>query len=254
MKNCIILGSGRSGTSLVAGTLCQAGYFMGNHLNPPNETNPKGQFEDIEINSINEDILAQVTQHRPSNFLGEMFFKTRPAFGQRWLARIPLETEFPPSLSVEKRIKQFVEHEPYCYKDPRFSYALSVWRPFIKNAVFICVFRHPGITVSSILLQKKNVPHLNNFSISSKQAFSVWELMYSHILKKHFPGGGDWLFVHYDQFIEGSAFEKLEAKLETEVNRNFADSRLSRSKPQHKVSDRLLFLYGRLCDLAGYEA
>jgi hypothetical protein len=254
MKNCIILGSGRSGTSLAAGTLNQGGYFMGNHLNPPNETNPKGQFEDIEITSINEDILAQVTRRRPSNFLGDVFFRTRPVFGQRWLSRIPLDTKFDPSLSIEKRIKQFLEHEPYCYKDPRFSYTLSVWRAFIKNTVFICVFRHPSITVSSILFQKKMVPHLKNFSISSKHAFAVWELMYSHILNKHFLTGGDWLFVHYDQLLDGSVFEKLETELETEVNKNFADRRLKRSKPQHRVSERIISLYYRLCDLAGYGA
>jgi hypothetical protein len=45
-RNCLILGSGRSGTSLAAGILAQAGYFMGDELWPVNIGNPKGQFED----------------------------------------------------------------------------------------------------------------------------------------------------------------------------------------------------------------
>lgn len=34
MRICIILGSGRSGTSMLAGSLAAAGYFMGEHLYP----------------------------------------------------------------------------------------------------------------------------------------------------------------------------------------------------------------------------
>jgi hypothetical protein len=58
MRNCIILGSGRCGTSMAAGCLAKAGYFMGEQLLPPRSANPKGLFEDEEINDINEQILA----------------------------------------------------------------------------------------------------------------------------------------------------------------------------------------------------
>ncbi|NIM13858.1 MAG: sulfotransferase family protein, partial [Candidatus Aminicenantes bacterium] len=54
MKNCLILGSGRSGTSMIAGILHKAGYFMGDNLYPPRSANPKGFFENWEINEINE--------------------------------------------------------------------------------------------------------------------------------------------------------------------------------------------------------
>jgi hypothetical protein len=45
MKTCIILGSGQSGTSMVAGTLAGAGYFMGERLYRPRESNPRGFLE-----------------------------------------------------------------------------------------------------------------------------------------------------------------------------------------------------------------
>ncbi|RME58681.1 sulfotransferase family protein, partial [Candidatus Parcubacteria bacterium] len=64
MRNVLILGSGRSGTSMVAGTLAKAGYFMGTQFVPPRESNPKGFFEDHEINDINEAILKKVVPHR----------------------------------------------------------------------------------------------------------------------------------------------------------------------------------------------
>lgn len=56
--NCLILGSGRSGTSMLAGILHQAGYFMGDKLHKPELSNPKGFFEWMTINQINEQILA----------------------------------------------------------------------------------------------------------------------------------------------------------------------------------------------------
>ena len=49
MKDCIVLGSGRSGTSMVAGCLHGANYFMGDDLMPPTAGNPKGIFESYTV-------------------------------------------------------------------------------------------------------------------------------------------------------------------------------------------------------------
>ena len=51
-NNIIILGSGRSGTSMVAGLFRNCGYYMGDNYILPRESNPKGFFEDSEINNI----------------------------------------------------------------------------------------------------------------------------------------------------------------------------------------------------------
>ena len=249
----MILGSGRSGTSLAAGVLRNSGYFMGHRLNPANITNPKGQFEDYEINALNEALLAQVTPRRPDNFLGTILYRTRPKDGQRWLARIPLDISFHVTADIEQRIKSFVQNEPFCFKDPRFSYTLPAWSPFLKNTVLICVFRHPASTVSSILKQKKTVPHLKDFSIRADRALEVWELMYSHILNNHLRKGGDWVFLHYNQFFENAAYDRLSRTLGAEVDRDFADSSLNRSVPTKKVSGKALSIYIRLCEMAEFS-
>ena len=253
MKNCIILGSGRSGTSMATGVLAKSGYFMGGRLNPVNETNPKGQFEDSDVNRINEELLSKVTPVRPSNVLGEWFFRSRPVFGQRWLARVPLNTTIPSTSRIEKQIQALTKHGPFCFKDPRFSYTLPVWKPFIKNMLFICVFRHPGVTVTSILKQAQKAPHLHNFSINAKQAFQVWEQMYSHIIKIHYPLGGDWIFLHYNQFLDGPAFVKLEKRLGVKVDHGFVEPQLNRSKPLDRSRSRALSIYDDLCNLACYN-
>ena len=53
IRDGLILGSGRSGTSMLAGTLSAAGYYIGDCLIEANEANPKGFFEDYEVNAIN---------------------------------------------------------------------------------------------------------------------------------------------------------------------------------------------------------
>jgi len=252
ISNCIILGSGRSGTSMAAGVLAKAGYFMGEKLYPGDEGNPKGYFEGKAVNDINEDLLAQVVPNRP-RILSNFIFRTRPVHGQRWLARVQLGISIPCPPRIAERIKALIARGPFCFKDPRFCYTLSVWRPFLRNTVYICVFRHPGVTATSILKECKRERYLRNLSMSFNKALQVWELMYTHALEIHYPQGGDWIFVHYNQFLDGSAFEILEKTLGVEVDRNFVDPRLKRSTTSNAVPQHTLSLYQKLCHLAGYR-
>src|SRR5215471_14327363 len=112
-RNCLILGSGRSGTSMLAGSLRSAGYYMGEHLIPADAANPKGYFEDDEINDINEALLAPLTPSR-----------SRPACGWRWLAAVPVGTPIPCPPEITERIKAQTDQSPFCFKDPRFCYTL----------------------------------------------------------------------------------------------------------------------------------
>ena len=57
MRNCLVMGFGRSGTSLMAGILLNSGYYLGDDLYPARESNPTGFFENSFINGINEQIL-----------------------------------------------------------------------------------------------------------------------------------------------------------------------------------------------------
>ena len=66
MKNALILGSGRSGTSMLAEVLHKSGYDLGPDLMPPAEGNPHGYYESFCIEAINEDLLDQVVPPRGS--------------------------------------------------------------------------------------------------------------------------------------------------------------------------------------------
>jgi hypothetical protein len=253
MRNCLILGSGRSGTSLTCGVLASAGYFMGNNLLRGDNENPKGYFESPEINEINEQLLAEVVPTRPKGVVGDLFFRSRPPHLQHWLSPVSINAQFHPSRDLLVRINNLMRSEPFCFKDPRFSYTLPVWRPFLRDAVFVCVFRDPSTTAASILSKCKGDPFLRSLSMTYKQALKIWAHMYQHILEIHYPAGGDWLFAHYDQILTSRALDRLGAILHVPVDRRFLDLSLKRSKPLKPISTEIRNLYDKLCQLAGHS-
>ena len=255
MKNVIILGSGRSGTSMVAGCLAKSGYFMGNQLWDACDSNPKGFFEDREINEINEELLAP---HIPKrlNIFGWHFFRQHPAKWQRWLACLPpdFKAEACPAISV--RIKKMVERQPYCFKDPRFSYTLSAWAPYLNDTIFICVFREPGKTACSIDKECSNRWYLANpktgIKVSYDQALKVWSHMYATILSMS-QDRERWLFMHYNQVLTEKGINLLEAFTGNKVDRSFPTPVLNRTKSGKNVPETCCNIYRNLCDIAGYE-
>jgi len=252
MHNCIVLGSGRSGTSMTSGIFAKTGYFMGHSLYEGDEGNPKGYFEDVEINSINEDLIAKVFPYRPSGILGKTLFRSRMTWGQRWLAEVPIGTNITCTPQIEKRIKELTDRSPFCFKDPRFCYTLPSWRKFLRDTVFLCVFRHPAATASSILTICMNESYLKSLPMNVEKAMHIWELMYSHVLEVH-SKEGEWIFAHYNQFLDGSVFDKLERMLDVSIDREFIDPKLKRSLPEGDVPGTTMDLYHRLCVLAGYK-
>mgnify|MGYP006290474083 CR=1 FL=1 len=58
-KEVIILGLGRTGTSMVAGILEKLGIDMGTNYKKKNDSNPLGYFENVEFLEINKQILKK---------------------------------------------------------------------------------------------------------------------------------------------------------------------------------------------------
>lgn len=250
MRNCVVLGSGRSGTSLLAGTLSSAGYYMGERLIPAGVENPKGFFEDREINSINEVLLAEVTPNNPTSDLRSDAEEIR--WGWRWLASVPLHTRIPCRSQVRNRIAAQTDNVPFCFKDPRFCYTLPAWRPLLKNAVHLCVFREPGRTAQSIVSTVARGIYLHGLQCDFAKAVEIWTLMYRHVLDIH-RREGQWLFLHFDQILDGSAVPVLEGNLGIQIKKSFADARLKRSKNVGTLPESATEVYRELCELAAFS-
>ncbi len=247
MHNALVLGSGRSGTSMVAGSLKRAGYFMGDHLYPARDSNPLGFFEDPEVNGLNEELLAA---HVPADQrLGPM---------QRWLAT--LDQCVDPSLSptLEQRVRALTSRAPFCFKDPRFAYTLPAWRPELAGTRFVCVFRDPAVTAASIVKECASADYLRGVPMDAARALEIWCASYRQIVERH-RHQGEWLFLHYDQVVEGregregpEGLERLAAFLGAPVDGSFPTARLRRSRAQQPASAEARRLYAELCDLASF--
>lgn len=254
-RNCLIMGSGRSGTSMVAGIIAKAGYFMGAELWPADIGNPKGYFEDREVNQINEELIAPVSAKSPPHALRRFLFGDTPVLGhfQHWVAVLRPGVSIPCSPEMSGRIAALTARRPFCFKDPRFSYTLPAWRPHIGDALLLCVFRDPSVTASSMVRECKRADHMKGTVVDERWALKVWEAMYRRIVDLHYPQGGDWLFVHYSQLLDHSADAELERRLGIKIDREFAAAELNRSRPEAAVPRRLARLYERLCRLAHYD-
>jgi hypothetical protein len=238
---------------MVAGTFFGKGYYMGSDLYAGTISNPKGFFESWDINSLNEHLLAQVVPRRPSLFFGKWFFRMRPIIGHVGLsARIPIGTPIPCPDKIKQKIRKNIGKIPFCFKDPRFSYTLPVWQPFLENVIFICVFRDPATTVASILKLCKDLTVLKSLRMNHKIAFEVWSLQYRHILETH-RHKGDWIFIHYNQVFTKDGLDRIERLVGTKINRDFPDLSLNRSKPIYPAPVEAQRAYEQLCALAGYS-
>lgn len=244
------MGSGRSGTSMVAGTLYGAGYFMGDNILPATSLNPKGYYESKDVEQVNEVLLSQVVPARPRGIIGK-FFRHRPTRNLRWLARVPVGVNIPCPDEIALKIEALTQKKPFCFKDPRFCYTLPAWRPFLKDTVFLCIFRHPSATASSImkLYEKKK---LEDLAINLNQALEGWRLMYEHILDVH-RQEGKWLFMHYNQVLEEEGLDQIEAFIEGKIDRSFPDRSLRRSAAIEHVPTKAQAIYEKLCRLANYQ-
>ncbi|MEL6346980.1 MAG: hypothetical protein AAFV53_27955, partial [Myxococcota bacterium] len=241
MRSCLILGSGRSGTSMVAGSLARSGYFMGRGLHAARAANPKGFFEDADINNLNDALIRQL---RPQ--LGG---------GQGWLADLGVQETVTAPGNLTAALQQLTRRQPFCFKDPRFSYTVSAWRPFLPaDTGMICVFRHPALTAKSIVEECARASYLSDVEMNTQKALQIWASMYRQILQRHRTEGPQpWLFVHYNQMLDGSGQKAMEQFLEAPIDASFADKTLRRSPPEMALPAEVVEIYQALCELAGYE-
>jgi hypothetical protein len=227
------MGSGRSGTSALAGCLSGLGYFMGDHPFPIRDANPKGVFEDFEINAINDALIASALP------------KAALPADDGWLASVALGSRFTVRSSLRRRMTTQAARAPLCFKDPRFCYTLPSWRPYLGDALFVCVFREPARTANSI------VDFPSGVDIDFDEAIRIWTLMYRHVLDLH-RHEGDWVFAHYDQVLDGSAIERVASVLGVTINTDFPDPELRRSPSAGLVGREATEVYAELCEAAGF--
>lgn len=254
-RNCIVLGAGRSGTSMVGGLFRGSGYYMGENLLPGTASNPKGYFEDPEINAINEAILRSGIDQLPfvdevKRWLPNGLVRNLPGYGralgrnQWWLVSDvgPLGSV---SRDIAARIEMQTARVPFCLKDPRFVHTLPAWGPWLPpDLVVICVFRHPSQTVRSMLKDVTTTPYLRSLRFDEHDAYRTWRSSYTAALEvaEAFPT----VFVSYEALLSGIALTAIELEVGVGLDASFIDPSLHRAGPVTAAPDDCEVLFEEL--------
>lgn len=151
----IVLGMHRSGTSCLAGSLQEAGLFLGD-VNTQARFNARGNRENRPIMDLHDQILA--------------------ANGGSWDA--PPATANWSTADRARRdelIAGFPADAVWGFKDPRSVLALDGWLEVLPDVRAIGTFRHPLAVAASLSAR-------NGFS--TEKGFSIW-LAYNRAMLKH---------------------------------------------------------------------
>lgn len=245
MRNLVILGSGRSGTSMVAALFRgNAGVFYGYELLDATPANPFGYYEDHVLNAVNNALirrmhgmsLLETLPRRLESLLTRLLIHpicrdTRALWlaapsGKR-LRRVPWE--------LQRFMRIFAARQPFCFKDPRFNVTLPLWRPHLPAGTrFIVVYRDPDRTVDSMLRHARE-GYEPPLPLTPHWAFTTWYRSYRCILDE-WRRPNDWLIVHYDQIVDGRALPALGRFAEADLDCSEIDGSCSRSNPRNKYT------------------
>lgn len=152
-----ILGMHRSGTSALAGSLRQAGVYLGQVLDNGFALNPKGLQEPAAVLYMHENLLQ--------------------ANGGSW-NEPPAHVEWKPlhravrDLFIESRQGQRL----WGFKDPRTLLVVDGWLEALPELEFAGIFRHPAEVASSI--------HSRN-GFAMEKCFAIWTRYNRELLALH---------------------------------------------------------------------
>ncbi|MBD3362749.1 glycosyltransferase [Candidatus Dojkabacteria bacterium] len=182
-KGIVILGMHRSGTSAVAGTLRILGCDLGESLFPPTFDNEKGNFENVDVHKINEQILKELKSR----------YSDVQLFPKNWWEKKELQKY---KNNIETFLKQnFRNTRLWCIKDPRLCILLPIWESVFQKLdleiKYIYVLRDFREVASS----------LNNregFSINKSTLLWLKYNLFGLLYTQKFDRG----FITFDKFLQ----------------------------------------------------
>src|ERR1700683_1647190 len=138
----VVLGMHRSGTSVLARGLQVLGVELGRNLMPAFPANPKGHWEDRDINNLNERILAALARNwRSPGLIDDSVWNSS--------ALEPLVSEAKQLLD-----SRFGKFELWGFKDPRTCMLLPFWQPVFRElgleARYVISLRNPLSVAASL--------------------------------------------------------------------------------------------------------
>ncbi|MGB4874192.1 MAG: glycosyltransferase [Candidatus Competibacter sp.] len=177
----IVLGMHRAGTSAVTRLINMMGAYLGpnNLLMPASSDNPKGYWERVDIQQLNEFVLKKsdanwrnVSKIDPTNIDPTVLDE----FRQR----------------ASKIIVEMNGHSPWIIKDPRLCLLFQLWLPLLQFPLCIHVARHP-MAVAQSLKKRDGLPlhfgialweHYNTRAILASNGLPRLTVSYERLMEK----------------------------------------------------------------------
>jgi len=183
VRNVVILGMHRSGTSMVAGALASAGVYVGaeQELLHDQDDNPNGFWERVDVVALNDEILNKAD--------ASWFKPCRVASSETDNAAREIVT----GLSTNKPAAT----DSWLLKDPRMCITWPHWEDAVADAVLLYVYREPAAV--AISLNKRH-----GFPLSL--GLALWEI-YNHAALEAIAG----------QDAVSVAFESISNDPETQI-------------------------------------
>ncbi|MEQ8857247.1 MAG: glycosyltransferase [Pseudomonadales bacterium] len=226
-KIILVLGMHRSGTSVLARAVESVGAELGTNLMPPVEgNNPRGFFEDLQINRVCDQVLARL--------------------GSRWDSFGADSAEEQTCGEIEDLLaaaadvlsQKLEESERFCFKNPRVAVLLPFWKEvFARKGIeprYVVSVRSPQSVAQSLLTRD---------GIQASAGVLLWLQHYMMILRH--TEADSRIFVSYDRLLEspGEEIDRIAGHLSdlspgpsSESRRRFTDDFLDRDLRHHAAA------------------
>ena len=211
----IVLGSHRSGTSVITKLVSYLGFNLGVKLMEPNRDNPKGYFEDVDIYNLNEKILKAIDRN-----WYDIDFIDRSV-----LVDLTNEKIFNEAISlIKEKIK---DNQTIIIKDPRISILLPFWTKVFEklelSTKYVCSIRNPLDVSLSLNIRDR---------IQMSTSLNIWYRYTSQLLiDLEFK---DTIFINFNNFNKN--LNKEIVKLEFFFKKKFNNDSLKEFKYFYETS------------------
>lgn len=222
-----VLGMHRSGTSMLTGTLQEAGVFLGKVFRDPIEHNRKGLLEPKAVLYMHEDLFR--------------------ANGGSWRDP-PMSPRWQP-LHVAVRdlfIDSMADRPLWAFKDPRTLFTLKDWQAVVPGLQPVGIFRHPLAVAES--LRRRN-------ALPIEEGLGIWQRYNEQLLSIH--GADPFPVIEFrpDPRALREDLARLVATLGLPVQPDpaafeFFDERIPAAPPPGEVPEAAAALYDRLRAIA----
>lgn len=145
----VVAGMHRSGTSLTAALLQDAGVHMGERLMGASYSNTKGHFEDLDFVEFHEDVLYSYGFSKAG-----------------WALEPGIEVPVQYQSQAEQLAQQHASQPLWGWKDPRTTLFLNFWADTLPTAHFVFLYRAPWEVVDSLYRREDDLFYSNpNFAL-----------------------------------------------------------------------------------------